>query len=80
MTTEINREKTKHSLLKIRKLLQNPSPTIRKLSSVVGSVIFIFLTIPLGKLDYRILDKEKISLLNEKSGNYEAKKLLSIKM
>ena len=32
MTIEINREKTEHILLKIRKFLQNPSPTIRKLA------------------------------------------------
>ena len=32
MTIEINREKTEHILLKIRKFLQNPSTTIRKLA------------------------------------------------
>ena len=73
MTIEINREKAEHILLKIRKFLQNPSPTIRKLASVVGSVISIFPAIPLGKLHYRALEKEKISLLKEKCGNYEAK-------
>ena len=59
MTIEINREKAEHILLKIRKFLQNPSPTIRKLASVVGSVISIFPAIPLGKLHYRALEKEK---------------------
>ena len=73
MTIEINREKAEHILLKIRKFLQNPSPTIRKLAFVVGSVISIFPAIPLGKLHYRALEKEKISLLKEKCGNYEAK-------
>ena len=42
MTIEIDREKAEYILLKIRKFLQNPSPTIRKLASVVGSVISIF--------------------------------------
>ena len=42
MTIEINGEKAAHILLRIRKFLQNPSPTIRKLASVVGSVISIF--------------------------------------
>ena len=73
MTIEINREKAEHILLKIRKFLQNPSPVIRKLASVVGSVISIFLAISLGKLHYPALEKEKISLLKEKCGNYEAK-------
>ena len=52
MTIEINREKAEHILLKIRKFLQDRSPAIRKLASVVGSVISIFLAIPLGKLHY----------------------------
>ena len=73
MTIEINREKAEHILLKIRKFLQNPSPIIRKLESVVGSVISIFPAIALGKLHYPALEKEKISLLKEKCGNYEAK-------
>ena len=60
-------------MLKIRTFLQNPSPTIRKLASVVGSVISIFPTIPLGKLHYRALEKEKIPSLKEKCGNYESK-------
>ena len=68
MSIEINREKTEHILLKIRKFIQNPSPTIRKLASAVGSVISIFPAIPLGKLHYRALKKEKISLLKEKFG------------
>ena len=73
MSIEINREKAEHILLKIRKFLQNPSPKIRKLASVVGSVISIFPAISLGKLHYRALQKEKISLLKRKCGNYEAK-------
>ena len=73
MTIEINREKAEHILLKIRKFLQNPSPIIRKLASVVGSVISIFPAKSLGKLHYPALEKEKISLLKEKCGNYEAK-------
>ena len=63
VTIEINRKKAEHILLKIRKLLQNPSPTIRLLASVVGSLISIFPAIPLGRLHYRALEKEKISLL-----------------
>ena len=59
MTIEIIREKAEHILLKIRKFLQNPSPTIRQLASAVGSVISIFPAIPLGKLHYRALEKGK---------------------
>ena len=60
-------------MLKIRKFLQNPSLAIRKLASVFGSVVSIFPGIPLGKLHYRALEKEKSSILKEKCGNYEAK-------
>ena len=73
MSIEIDREKTEHILLKIRKFLQNPSPTIGKLASVVGSVLSIFPAILLGKLHSQALQKEKISLLKEKRGNYETK-------
>ena len=73
MAIEFDREKAGHILLKIRKFLQNPSPKIRKLASVVGSVVSFFPAIPLRKLHYRALEKEKISLLKEKCGNYEAK-------
>ena len=63
MTIEINGEKAAHILLKIKKFLQNLSPTIRKLVQIVGSVISIFPAVPLGKLLYRTLEKEKISVL-----------------
>ena len=79
MTIETNAEKAAHILLKIRKFLQNLSPNIRKLASIVGSVISIFPAMPLGKLHYQALKKEKISLLKENYGNYESKILSLIK-
>ena len=62
-------------MLKVRKFLKNPSPTIRKLALVVKSVISIFLAIPLGKLhqENNLALEKKISLLKEKCRNYEAK-------
>ena len=57
MTIEIKGDNAAHILLKIRKFLQNLSPTIRKLASVVGSVISIFPAVPLGKLHYQALEK-----------------------
>ena len=59
--------------MKVKKFFQNSSLTIRKLASVVGSVISIFSAIKSGKLHYRALENKKISLLKEKCGNYEAK-------
>ena len=52
MSIEINRKRAEHILLKIRKFLQNTSPTIRKLGSVAESVISTFPARPLGKLHY----------------------------
>ena len=62
-------------MLKVRKFLKNPFPTIWKLALVVKSVISIFLAIPLGKLhqENNLALEKKISLLKEKCRNDEAK-------
>ena len=57
MTIEIKEDNAAHILMKIRKFLQNLSPTIRNLASIVGSVISIFPAVPLGKLHYQALEK-----------------------
>ena len=49
------------------------APTISQLSSIVGSVISLFPAIPLGRLHYRVLEREKISLLRKAGGNFDVK-------
>ena len=73
MTIFISEEKTDHLILKRRKFLSTAAPTIRQLSSIVGSVISLFPAIPLGRLHYRVLEREKISLLRKAGGNFNVK-------
>ena len=39
MTISINKDKSEHTILKIKNFLSDPSPSIRKLASVIGSLI-----------------------------------------
>ena len=49
------------------------SPNIRQLASIIGSVISILHAVPLGKMHYREVEREKVSFLKKGSGNFEAK-------
>ena len=51
--------------------LENKSPTIRELDSVIGSVISLFPAIPFGKLNYRALEKDKTNALKMFAGNFD---------
>ena len=62
-----------HLTLKIRKFFRIAAPAIRQLSSIVGSVISLFPAIPLGRLHYRVLEREKMSLLRKAGGNFDVK-------
>lgn len=53
-------------------LLKNPSSTIWKLASIVGSVMSIFPAVPLGKLQHRALEKHKIHKAKSSSVNKHA--------
>ena len=72
-STEINREKAARVFLKIREILQNLSPSIWTLASIFGLVISILLAVPIGKLSYLALEKQKIFLLKKECGNYDIK-------
>ena len=73
MKISLTNKKAEHLTLKIKKFLANKSPNIRQLASITGSVISIFQAVPLGKMHYRDLEREKVSFLKEESGNFEAK-------
>ena len=49
----------------------NYFPTIRQLASVIGSVIFLFPAVLLGKLHYRALEKDKSVALKKASGYFD---------
>ena len=73
MSISMNEEKANHLILKIRKFLSISASTIRHLSSIIGSVISLFPAIPLERLHYRVLEREKIPLLWKASGNFDVK-------
>ena len=73
MTISKNKDKSKHILLKIKNLLSDPSPSTRKLVSVIGSLISIFPAVPFGKLHYRNGEKEKIEFLKRQLGIWKQK-------
>ena len=71
MTISITKGKTEAIILKIRRFLENKSPKIRELASVIGSVISLFPAIPFGKLHYRALEKDKTNALKKFAGNFD---------
>ena len=73
MKISLTNKKAEHLTLKIKKFLVNKSPNIRKLASIMGSVISIFHAVPLGTMHYRDLEREKVPFLKKESGNFEAK-------
>ena len=67
----ISEEKAEHLILKIRRFLSIPAPTIWQLSSIIRSVISLFSATSIGRLHYRVLEREKISLLRKAGGNFD---------
>ena len=64
-------QKTEAIVCKIERFLENKSPTIRKLASVIDSVISLFPAIPFGKLHYKALEKDKTNVLRKFAGNFD---------
>ena len=73
MTVEINPKKSQIIIKKIKNLLGHKKHTTRQLASVIGSCISLFPTLPLGKLHYRNLEKEKTKALKLHQGNFNPK-------
>ena len=71
VTISITKGKTEAIIFKIRRFLENKSPTIRELASVIGSVISLFSAIPFDKLHYRALEKDKSNALKKFAGNFD---------
>ena len=71
MTVTISKDKMVAMTNKIKKLMATTFPTTRQLASVIGSVISLFPAVPLGKLHYRALEKDKTVALKKTSGNFD---------
>ena len=73
MTISINKDKSGHTMLKIKSLLSGPSPSIRKLASGIGSLISLFPAILFGKLHCQNLKQEKAEFLRKSAWSFETK-------
>ena len=73
MTVEINEMKSQAIINKIEAFLIHKKPTVRLLASVIGSCISLLPALPLGKLHYRNLEKEKTKALKLNKGNFNGK-------
>ena len=71
MTVTISKDKMIAITYKIKKLIATSFPTIRQLASVMGSLISLFPAVPLGKLHYGDLEKDKTVALSKASGNFD---------
>ena len=73
MTVKINPKKSQIIIEKIKNFLDHKKPTTRQLASVIGSCISLFPALPLGKMHYRNLEKEKTKALKLHQGNFNSK-------
>ena len=73
MTVKINPKKSQIIIEKIKNPLDHKKPTTRHLASVIGSCISLFPALPLGKLHYRNLEKEKTKALKLHQENFNSK-------
>ena len=71
VTISITKGKTGTIILKLRRFLENKSPTTGELASVIGLVISLFPAIPFGKLNYRALEKDKTNALKKFIGYFD---------
>ena len=73
VTICICEKKAEHLILRVRRFLSSLAPAIRQLSSIIGSVISLFPAVPFGRLHYRVLEREKTSLLRNAGGDFDVK-------
>ena len=71
VTVTVSKDKMIAITNKVKKLMAATFPAIRQLASVTGSVISFFPTVPLEKLHYRALEKDKAVALKKASGNFD---------
>ena len=72
-TIEINPKRSQIIIEKIKNFLGYRKATTRQLVSVIGSCIYLFPALPLGKLLHRNLEKEKTKALKLRQGNFNSK-------
>ena len=70
---KINPKKSHTIIERIKNFLDHKKPTTEQLALVIGSCISLFPALPLGKLHYRNLAKEKTKALKLHQGNLKSK-------
>ena len=73
MNVKINPKKSHIIIERIKNFLDHKKPTTGQLALVIGSCISLFPALPLGKLHYRNLEKEKSKALKLHQGNLKSK-------
>ena len=79
-TLRMTRAQTSEKKQKIKRQFEElltKSRTIRKASSLLGSIVASFEAVPNGRLHYRHIELDKISALKQNQGNFETRCYLS---
>ena len=63
------KEKIKELALSI---LSSPTISIRKLAQFIGNIVASFPAVPFGKLNYRDMERNKVTALKESKGNFDS--------
>ena len=71
MTVSISAEKHQKLKLTAQKILDNPSPTIREVAQLIGTMVSCFPGVEYGELFYRQLEIEKAEALKIHSWDFE---------
>ena len=72
MTITVSQSKADHIYQAITKVLDADTISIRELAQVTGKVLACCPAAPLGMLNYRSLERQKLKELRDNQGNYNA--------
>ncbi len=79
MTVTLSNSKIAEITNMCQELIDTPSTNIRHLCVVIGKIISTWPAVPLGKTQYRQLEKEKLHALNKNAWSFEVELTLSEK-
>ena len=70
MSLRLIEKKRVKLIAKCHKILQSRSPTIKEVASLLGSICAAFEAVPFGRVNYRLLELDKIRSLKKSRGNF----------
>ena len=77
MAIALPEDKRTNILTECKNLIENQNPTIRDVARVVGKLVASFPAVTHGPLYYRHLERDKMTALKSKRGNFNGKMKLS---